>query len=275
MSSPALAPAPLLQVEEVSRSYRRGSERITALRSVSFQIMPGETLAVVGESGSGKSTLGRLIVGLERPDQGRILFEDRSPAELQRREAKAVRARLQMIFQDPRSALNPALRVGTLVGEPLVIHGHAQMPPWWRGRRRWLQRHVGEWLERVGLDPSVAARFPSELSGGQRQRVAIARVMILQPRLVVADEILSALDVATAAQIANLLLDLQRQFGCACLFISHDLAWVRQVARRVLVMQQGSIVESGAVEQVLTAPAHPLTRALVAASPRAQSLAVW
>lgn len=269
MSSPVQALAPLLQVEKVSRSYRRDRAAVRALRCVSLQMEPGETLAVVGESGSGKSTLGRLVVGLERPDAGRILFEGEAPGGRRGRDARELRARLQMIFQDPRSALNPALRVGALVGEPLEIHGHTQMPAFWRGRRRWLRQQVGGWLERVGLDPAMAARFPGELSGGQRQRVAIARAMILQPRLVVADEILSALDVATAAQILNLLLDLQRDSGCSCLFISHELAWVRQVASRVLVMQAGEIVESGSVNQVLTAPAHALTRALVAASPRA------
>ena len=269
MSSPVQAPAPLLKVEKVSRTYRRGGNPVAALHGVSLQMAPGETVAVVGESGSGKSTLGRLVVGLERPDEGRVLFEGRAPGELRGRAARELRARLQMIFQDPRSALNPALRVGALVGEPLEIHGHEQMPPFWNGRKRWLREQVGGWLERVGLDPAVASRFPGELSGGQRQRVAIARAMILRPRLVVADEILSALDVATAAQILNLLLDLQRDSGCSCLFISHDLACVRQVAGRVLVMQAGEIVESGPVDRVLTVPAHALTRALVAASPKA------
>lgn len=268
MSSPGQAPLPLLQVENVSQSYRRGGKPVAALRAVSLQIAPGETVAVVGESGSGKSTLGRLVVGLERPDEGRVLFEGQAPAELRGRAERELRARLQMIFQDPRSALNPALRVGALVGEPLEIHGHEQMPPFWRGRKRWLRHQVAGWLERVGLDPAMAARFPGELSGGQRQRVAIARAMILRPRLVVADEILSALDVATAAQILNLLLDLQQESDCSCLFISHDLAWVRQVAGRVLVMQAGEIVESGPVNRVLTAPAHALTQALIAASPR-------
>lgn len=272
MSSPAQAQAqaapPLLLVEGVSRRYRRNGEEVTALRSVSLQMTPGETLAVVGESGSGKSTLGRLVVGLERPDEGSILFTGRAPGELRGRAARELRAHLQMVFQDPRSALNPALRVEALVGEPLEIHGHPAMPSLWSGRRRWLRLQVGGWLERVGLDPAVASRFPGELSGGQRQRVAIARAMILHPRLVVADEILSALDVATAAQIVQLLLDLQRDSGCSYLFISHDLAWVRQIAGRVLVMQHGRVVESGAVEQVLNAPAHALTRALVEASPR-------
>lgn len=268
MSSAIQSPATLLVTEGVSRWYQRGSERVTALDSVSLQIASGETLALVGESGSGKSTLGRLVVGLERPDQGRILFEGNAPGELSGRAARDLRARLQMVFQDPRSSLNPALRVETLVGEPLAIHGHAQMPPLWRERRRWLRQQVGCWLERVGLDPALGRRYPGELSGGQRQRVAIARAMMLKPRLVVADEILSALDVATSAQIVNLLLELQRETGIAYLFISHDLAWVRQLAQRVSVLQAGRVVESGAVDQVLQQPTHPLTQALVAAAPR-------
>ncbi|MCC7282160.1 MAG: ABC transporter ATP-binding protein [Acetobacteraceae bacterium] len=257
--------APLLQVEGLRRLYRSrgwmGRRFVTrAVDGVSFTVMPGETLGLVGESGSGKSTTGRLVLGLEAPDQGRVLFDATDLGQLSQAARKPFRKRMQVVFQDPYAALNPRMRVGEFVEEPLVVHGQGGNA----GERR---DRVADLFRTVGLDPAFMRRFPHEFSGGQRQRVGIARAIALNPEFLVADEPITALDVSIQAQIVNLFQDLQQQMGLALLFIAHDLSMVRYLCNRVAVMLKGRIVEAGPTGAVFDDARHPYTQALLSAVP--------
>jgi ABC-type microcin C transport system duplicated ATPase subunit YejF len=233
---------------------------IAAVDDVSLQVAPGETLALVGESGSGKTTLARVMLRLIEPDRGEIHFDGHDLLAARGATLRALRRQMQMIFQDPFSSLDPRMRVASIVGEPLEIHE----PALTRAERR---RRVTEVLDAVGLEARSLDRFPHEFSGGQRQRVGIARAMVLRPKLVVADEPVSALDVSVGAQILELLRALQAQFELTYIVISHSLPVVAQLATRVAVMQAGRLVEVGPAEQVLASPQHPYTQTLLAAVP--------
>jgi len=253
---------PLLTARHLRKSYPLASaaRTIAAVDDVSLEVAAGETLALVGESGSGKTTLARLLLRLIEPDSGEICFDGHDLLAARGAKLRALRRQMQMIFQDPFSSLDPRMRVGSIVGEPLEIHE----PGLGRSERR---QRVAEVLEAVGLEPRVLQRFPHEFSGGQRQRIGIARAMVLHPKLVVADEPVSALDVSVGAQILELLRALQAQYGLTYLLISHSLPVVAQLATRVAVMQAGRLVELGPAERVLASPEHPYTRALLAAVP--------
>ena len=255
------APA-LLSARHLRKSYALspGARNFAAVDDVSLEVFPGETLALVGESGCGKTTLARLLLRLIEPDAGEISFDGHDLLAARGAHLRALRRQMQMIFQDPFSSLDPRMRVGSIVGEPLEIHE----PGLSRSDRR---QRVAEALQAVGLESRALDRFPHEFSGGQRQRIGIARAMVLRPKLVVADEPVSALDVSVGAQILELLRALQAQFGLTYLFISHSLPVVAQLATRVAVMQAGRLVELGPAERVLAAPEHPYTRALLAAVP--------
>jgi oligopeptide transport system ATP-binding protein len=254
----------MLEVRDLVKHYPGGGmfsrgPVVRAVEGVSFQIGRGETLGLVGESGCGKSTVGRTILRLQEPTAGKAVFEGANLFALDREALRRMRRRMQIIFQDPYSALNPRMTVGDAVAEGIEIHRlvpRAQRP-----------RRVAALLEEVGLDPSYARRYPHEFSGGQRQRIGIARALAVEPAFIVCDEPVSALDVSVQAQVLNLLLDLQRHRGLSYLFIAHDLAVVRQVAHRVAVMYLGRIVEEGPTEALLTRPSHPYTVALLSAAP--------
>ncbi|MEU4806133.1 ABC transporter ATP-binding protein [Actinosynnema sp. NPDC023587] len=255
---------PLLRAENVVKHYpvRNGRERglVRAVHDVSFELGRGETLALVGESGCGKSTLARTLVCLEQPTSGRVILDDVDLAALSERGRRPRRKRIQMVFQDPFASLNPKMSIGDLIGEAYEVHG---LPEGVTSARA----AVGELLERVGLDPAMAGHHPRQLSGGQRQRVAIARALAPHPAVLICDEPTSALDVSVQAQIIALLRQLQADLGIAYVFISHDLAVVRQIADRVAVMYLGRIVESGTAQDVFDSPVHPYTQALLASIP--------
>ncbi len=238
-------------------ALRRVTGEVRAVDGVSFQIGEGETLGLVGESGCGKTTVARSILRLVPATSGRVLYRGRDILRLRAREMRRLRRELSIVFQDPGGSLNPRLRVGTIVGEPLLVHGLE------RGRA--LRARVERMLERVGLPAGAASRYPHEFSGGERQRIGIARALASDPRLVVCDEPTSALDVSVQAQILNLLKDLQEQSGLSYLFISHDIAVIHHVCDRIAVMLQGKIVEEGPRDQVIHDPRHEYTRALVRA----------
>ena len=255
---------PVIRVENlVKRQAGRGLGRrvkaFTAVDSVSFSILPGTTLALVGESGSGKSSLALCLAGLERVTSGRIWFEGRDLAGLEEKELRMVRPRLQLVFQDPANSLNPRWTVGEIVAEPLLVQS--------RISEREGHARAAQALERVGLATEYLERRAQDLSGGQRQRVAIARALILEPKLLILDEVLSALDCSIQAQIANLLVEMQRAYGLAYLFITHDLRMAAHLADEIAVMSEGKIVEQGATEKILRDPRRSETQSLVAASP--------
>jgi len=240
--------------------FSRAREAVKAVEDVSFHLEPGETVGLVGESGCGKTTVARAIVRLAPVTAGRILYEGRDIQELRGAALRAWRRQVQMIFQDPYGSLDPRMTVGQTVGEGLAIHRLVRRGPERRVR-------VETLLEEVGLDASHADRYPHELSGGQRQRVGLARALAVEPRLLVCDEPISALDVSIQAQIVNLLQDLQQRHGLAYLFIAHDLAVVEHLSRRILVMYLGRLVEAGDARAVCRAPRHPYTQALLSAVP--------
>lgn len=258
----------ILQATRLSRTYGGGRHllrRLPAVRAVhdvTLTIQRGETLGIVGESGSGKSTLGRLLLGLETPDTGTVRFDGKAMAAAASPEWRALRARMQMIYQDPMGALDRRLPVVEQVREPLDIHA--------RGTAGERTAAALAMLAKVGLSTELASRYPHELSGGQRQRVVIARALMTAPDLLVCDEPVSALDVSIQAQVVNLLIDLQAELGLTMVFISHDLRVVRQVSDRVAVMYLGDFVEEGAADTMFATPLHPYTRALVSAAPAAR-----
>lgn len=255
-------PATLLEVEDAVVRYDvEGGGRITALNGVSLSIRRGETVGLVGESGCGKSTLGRAILRLVEMDEGRVVFEGVDLATLKRRELRRLRRDLAVVFQDPRGSLDPRMRIGEIISEPLRVHDLAQGSA--------LLDRVRSILEEVGLDDTFARRRPTELSGGQQQRVGIARALVANPKLVVLDEPVSALDVSIQAQVINLLQDLQKEVSAAFLFIAHNLAVVRHLSDRVAVMYLGEIVEEAPSAELFTHPRHPYTQGLVASVLRA------
>jgi peptide/nickel transport system ATP-binding protein/oligopeptide transport system ATP-binding protein len=255
-----------LQVEDLVKHFPlRGSGLlhrrigdVHAVCGVSLELRSGETLGLVGESGSGKTTTARAILQLERPTSGHVCFEGTDLTQSPARATRHIRRDLQVVFQDPFASLNPKLRINDIVAEPLRVHGHYRHG----GRRR-----VAKLLEQVGLRPEEGSRYPHQFSGGQRQRVAVARALALEPKLVVLDEPVSALDVSVRAGVIALLRDLQARLGLAYLFIAHDLSIVRQISDRVAVMYLGKIVETGARRDIYERPSHPYTQALLSAVP--------
>jgi oligopeptide/dipeptide ABC transporter ATP-binding protein len=256
----------ILTLSGLSKTYKlissfgsRRKESVQAVENISLEVFEGETLGIVGESGCGKSTLGRMIVRLEEPTTGAILFEGRDLNKESARSLRAIRKRLQMIFQDPYASLNPRRTIGRIVEEPLRVHGVKA------AEREAIAKDL---LRKVGLDEGAYAKFPHEFSGGQRQRVGIARALALSPRLIVADEPVSALDVSVQAQVLNLFKDVQKEFGLTYIFIAHDLGVVRHVSDRIVVMYLGKIVELAEADDLYAHPMHPYTTALMSANPR-------
>ncbi|UWU25413.1 dipeptide ABC transporter ATP-binding protein (plasmid) [Rhizobium sp. CB3060] len=258
--------SPLLKVEKLTKHYsvgagflKKATPVVRAVEDVSFSVSAGETLCIVGESGCGKSTIARLLMRLVDPTGGRVLIDGTDIAGLKKHELRAYRRRMQMVFQDPYSSLNPRLTAGQIITEPVENFE--------RLSRKQRDALAADLLKKVGMSPEMMHRLPSEMSGGQRQRLGIARALSLQPSLIIADEAVSALDVSVQAQILNLLLDLQQQMGIAFVFISHDLGVVEHIGHRVAVMYLGRIVELAQCESLFSKPVHPYTEALIAAAP--------
>ena len=242
-----------------SGMFGKVTGRVHAVEGVNFHVNPKETLSLVGESGCGKSTTGRSLLKLVEPTRGKVIFEGKDITDFSATQMRAIRPQLQMIFQDPFASLNPRLTAGAAIAEPMKVHGIASGSE--------LKDRVASLLRRVGLPPEYAQRFPHEFSGGQRQRICIARALGLNPRMIVADEAVSALDVTIKAQVINLMMELQDEFDIAFLFISHDMAVVERISHRVAVMYLGQIVELGSRQAVFENPTHPYTKKLLAAVP--------
>ena len=256
MSTPLLKVDNLVQHFRVSRSYT-----VRAVNGVSFEVRPGETYGLVGESGSGKTTIGRSIIRLYNPTSGSITFQGSDiSGKMDRETSGMLRKDMQMIFQDPMASLNPRKKVSDIIGEGLDIHHRASS----RADR---EEKIAAMLRKVGLSPEHAARYPHQFSGGQRQRVGIARALIMNPRLIIADECISALDVSIQAQVVNLMKDIQQETSCAYLFIAHDLSMVKYISDRIGVLHLGYMVESGTTEEIFANPVHPYTKSLLSAIP--------
>lgn len=256
MSEPLLKVENLVQHFPVSRTYT-----VKAVNGVSFNIYPGETYGLVGESGSGKTTIGRSIIRLYNPTDGRITFNGKViSGALDRNTRSMLRSDMQMIFQDPMASLNPRKKVGDIISEGMDIHHRF-------ANRQEREEKISEMLKKVGLSPEHAARYPHQFSGGQRQRVGIARALIMNPKLIIADECISALDVSIQAQVVNLMKDIQAETQCAYLFIAHDLSMVKYISDRIGVLHLGYMVESGTKEEIFSHPVHPYTKSLLSAIP--------
>ena len=251
---------PLVKIEDLQKHFqRRGGPVVRAVNGVSFSVDEGESLGLIGESGSGKSTVGKLVLGLLTPNAGHVAFDGQDLAALGPKQLRQLRSQLQVIFQEPLESLDPRMRIGAIIEEPLIIHRRDLT----QAQRK---ESVHKMLALVGLDAMHASRYPGELSGGQQQRVGIARAIVTRPRFVVLDEPTSSLDLSVRASILELLGSLQRELGLSYLFISHDIATVRHFCARTAVMYLGQIVEIGATEKVLVTPRHPYTRALLSAT---------
>ncbi len=254
---------PLLKVKNLQQHFKISrSFTVKAVNGVSFEIYPGETYGLVGESGSGKTTIGRSIIRLYDPTGGEIIFNrDKISGELSNKIRRRLRKNMQMIFQDPMSSLNPRKKIGDIIGEGLDIHKLYSTPK---------QRNeiIAEILKKVGLSPAHAERYPQQFSGGQRQRVGIARALVMNPKLIIADECISALDVSIQAQVVNLMKDIQDETKCAYLFIAHDLSMVKYISDRIGVLHKGYLVETGTTKEIFSNPIHPYTQSLLSAVPQ-------
>lgn len=253
---------PLLRITDLKVDYRIGGlarkRTFRALQGVSLDIKPGETLGLVGESGSGKSTIGRAVLGLAPVSGGDIRFNGRSITKLSKKERRVLSSDIQVVFQDPYTSLNPSMTITDILSEPMQVSGTSKVDA---------QRRVRELLDVVNLPSNASTRYPREFSGGQRQRIAIARSLCRNPKLIVCDEPVSALDLSTQARVLQLFADIQEQTGVSLLFVTHDLDVVRHISQRVAVMRRGEIVETGITEQVIAEPDHSYTKALLLASP--------
>lgn len=254
--------APLLEVRNLKQYFRiGGKEPLRAAENVSFEIYPGETYSLVGESGSGKSTVGRSVIRLYTPTGGKIFFKGKDiSGKTDKETARMLRTKMQMIFQDPMASLNPRKRIGDIIGEGLDIHKLYK-------DKREREEKIKAMLKKVGLSPDHYDRYPHQFSGGQRQRVGIARALVMNPDLIIADECISALDVSIQAQVVNLMKDIQAETGTAYLFIAHDLSMVKYVSDRIGVLHLGHLLETGTTEEIFSNPVHPYTRSLVSAIP--------
>lgn len=253
---------PLLKIENLHQHFKISRNfTVKAVNGVSFEIFPGETYGLVGESGSGKTTIGRSVIRLYNPTDGKIIFDGKNiSGKLDDETNKFLRKNMQMIFQDPMSSLNPRKKVGEIIGEGLDIHKLYK-------NSQEKNKIIAEILKKVGLSPAHAERYPNQFSGGQRQRVGIARALVMQPKLIIADECISALDVSIQAQVVNLMKDIQDATNCAYLFIAHDLSMVKYISDKIGVLHLGYLVETGTTQEIFSNPIHPYTKSLLSAVP--------